>query len=358
MLPEQRKGHRRGRHVLAGVVVAVAICTFVSGPPNQDRAAARAGAATAATDAPFGWQVTATGLDRVPESAVLAAAAIEVAVVDTGADVPASSEAGGRRPSAYNVQTHSGNVTDANGHGTFVASLAAGLAGDGTGTGNVRLLVVKAAGADGALTTTDEAKAIRYATDHGARIINVSFAGSTTSPAERQAIRYAASHGVLLVAAAGNAYDTGNPVEYPAALLQPVGSNGAAGAGLVVAASTSDGSRAQFSGTGSWISLAAPGEDVLGAVSEHSSPTAYPRTPVPGLSGLFGYASGTSFAAPQVARAAALVWGVNPRLRASDVARILKETASGGGTWTPELGFGVIDVAAAVARATALRPSP
>ena len=167
MLPEQRKGHRRGRHVLAGIV-AVAICAFVSGPPNQDRAAARAGAATAATDAPLGWQVTATGLDRVPESAVLAAAAIEVAVVDTGADVPASSEAGGRRPSAYNVQTHSGNVTDANGHGTFVASLAAGLAGGGTGTGDVRLLVVKAAGADGALTTTDEAKAIRYATDHGA----------------------------------------------------------------------------------------------------------------------------------------------------------------------------------------------
>jgi hypothetical protein len=42
----------------------------------------------------------------------------------------------------------------------------------------------------------------------------------------------------------------------------------------------------------------------------------------------------------------------NPLLGATDVARVLKESASGVGTWTPELGFGVIDVAAAVALAT------
>src|SRR5947208_14152340 len=42
----------------------------------------------------------------------------------------------------------------------------------------------------------------------------------------------------------------------------------------------------------------------------------------------------------------------NPLLGATDVARVLKESASGAGTWTPELGFGVIDVAAAVALAT------
>ena len=134
-----------------------------------------------------------------------------------------------------------------------------------------------------------------------------------------------------------------------------MGSNGAGGAGLVVAASTRNGARAAFSNTGSWVSLAAPGEGVLGAVSEQSSPTAYPRVALPGARGLFGYASGTSFAAPQVAGAAALVWGVNPALSARDVARILKETASGHGAWTPELGYGVIDVAAAVARAQSLR---
>jgi hypothetical protein len=67
------------------------------------------------------------------------------------------------------------------------------------------------------------------------------------------------------------------------------------------------------------------------------------------LRGLYGYASGTSFAAPEVAGAAALVLAANPLLGARDVARILKESATGNGRWTPELGYGVLDVANAVA---------
>ena len=48
---------------------------------------------------------------------------------------------------------------------------------------------------------------------------------------------------------------------------------------------------------------------------------------------------------------AALVWAANPKLRAEEVASILEQTASGRGRWSPELGYGVLDVAAAVARA-------
>jgi serine protease len=159
-----------------------------------------------------------------------------------------------------------------------------------------------------------------------------------------------------VIAPVGNDFAAGNPVEYPAALLQPVGSDGAGGSGLAVAASTSDGSRAPFSNTGSTVSLAAPGVSVLGALSSLSSPTLYPRAPIdPAGGGLYGFGSGTSFAAPQVAGAAALVWAADPALTAAQVSLILKETASGGGTWTPELGYGVIDVAAAVAKAEAMR---
>jgi len=198
----------------------------------------------------------------------------------------------------------------------------------------------------------DEAAGITYAVDHGARIVNLSVGGPTTSATERRAIQYATDHGALVIAAVGNEFQAGNPVEYPAALLQPVGSNGVGGAGLAVTASTADGRRASFANTGSWVSLAAPGEHVLGAVSSASTPLAYPRSPLVGSkSGLYGYGSGTSFAAPQVAGAAALVWGANPTLTAQQVALILKETATGGGRWTSELGFGVIDVAAAVTRA-------
>ena len=67
--------------------------------------------------------------------------------------------------------------------------------------------------------------------------------------------------------------------------------------------------------------------------------------------GRYGYGTGTLYAAPQVAGAAALVWGANPRLSAAEVASILKATASGGGRWNPQVGFGVLDVAAAVRRA-------
>ena len=215
-------------------------------------------------------------------------------------------------------------------------------------------MIVKSGTDHGSFTDMDEAAGIMYAVDHGARIINLSVGGPNTSTTERKGIQYAIDHGALVVAAVGNEFAAGNPVEYPAALLQPVGSNGAGGAGLAVTASSTDGKRAVFANTGSWVSLAAPGDHVFGAVSATSSPALYPRTSLPGAqAGIYGFGSGTSFAAPQVAGAAALVWAANPALTAQQVAQILKETASGDGRWTPDLGFGVVDVAAAVARAQA-----
>ena len=146
--------------------------------------------------------------------------------------------------------------------------------------------------------------------------------------------------------------EEGNPVEYPAALLQPVGSKGRGGWGLSIGATTKAGRRASFSNSGSWISLVAPGEDVFGAISSYSKTRDWPRYALPGSShGLFGFASGTSFAAPQVAGAAALVWAANPALGRDQVAWILKHTASGNGRWTRGLGYGVLDVGRAVATA-------
>jgi subtilisin family serine protease len=290
------------------------------------------GAAPAAAAQPASaWQTTATGLDELPAALLTAAALPEVAIIDTGADLTAAPLVS-RRITTYDVRTRSTTVADTLGHGTFVASLA--------GMTNAPLLIVKAAAPDGSITAAAEATAIRYAVDHGARVINLSFAGTGTSSLERSAVRYAVAHGVLLVAAAGNEFTQGNPVEYPAALLQPVGSKGRAGMGLVVGASTKDGARAAFSNSGSWISLAAPGESVLVSLTG-TAPT---------------LGSGTSYAAPQVAAAAALVWGLDPALSARQVAKLLEQTASGHGTWTPDLGYGVIDLPAAAAAAEALRP--
>jgi subtilisin family serine protease len=323
--------------------------------PETHRAAAEPAVAFARSDASGGgeWQFDATHEGDVPDTVLRAAAAIRIAVVDTGADLTVPDLAA-KSPAAYSVVTRTANVPDDFGHGTFVASLAAGSVTNGEGIagfgGDAQLLVVKADEGDGTFTDVDEAAGILYAVAHGARILNLSLGSPETSPVERRAIRYAIRNGVLVVAAAGNSYSRGNPVVYPAALLQPVGSDGAGGAGLAVAASTPTGARASFSSTGSWISLAAPGLGVLGDLSSLAPSWLFPRAVLPGVTdGLFGYASGTSFAAPQVAGAAALVWAANPSLTAQQVAQILKQTASGHGRWTPDLGFGVIDVGAAVA---------
>ena len=305
----------------------------------------------------YQWQYSATGLDRVPESVTRSALAVTIAVVDSGADLTAPDIAA-KRPSTYNAIDGSMNVRDTVGHGTFVASLAAGSSTNGEGiagvAGESQLFVVKASSA-GLFTDFELAAAITQSVDRGARIVNLSLGGTRYSAIEQRAIQYAAAKDVLLVAAAGNEYLEGNPVEYPAALLQPVGSNGSGGIGLSVAASTIQGLRAPFSNTGSYISLAAPGHEVFGALSRQASAKRWPRVALPGSSsGLYGYSSGTSFAAPQVAGAAALVWGANSLLSARQVADVLKETASGHGAWNAELGYGVIDVAAAVERAKTL----
>ena len=144
----------------------------------------------------------------------------------------------------------------------------------------------------------------------------------------------------------------GNPVEYPAALLQPVGSRGVGGSGLAVGASTIQGARASFSSTGTHVSLAAPGDGRLRRRLVHLPASRYPRVALPGS------AREASTATPAARRSRRRRSPVRQRscgrqtreLRRDEVAAILEHTASGHGSWNPELGYGVLDVAAAVAR--------
>ena len=299
----------------------------------------------------YEWQWYATGVDRVPAKILAAAARTTIAVVDTGADLSAPALAGKVRAS-YDVRSGRRTVNDTSGHGTFVASIAVGSTSAGGAVagfgGAARLLVVKV-GDGTSVSDVDVAAGIVRSVQSGARIVNVSLAGRTRSAVEASAVAYAARHGVLVVAAAGNDALAGNPAEYPAALLRPVDSDGAGGLGLAVAASGMDGRRAPFSERGSFLSLAAPGTTVFGALASTARASHFARAEPPGgAAGLYGFASGTSYAAPQVAGAAALVWAANPRLTAQQVAAVLEQTASGHGTWSSGLGYGVIDVSAAV----------
>jgi subtilisin family serine protease len=327
---------------------------FVESAPERGSTAEPALAPGAAGIA-YEWQYAATGADRVPEWVRQAASAVTIAVVDTGADLRAPDLAA-KAPVTYNVATRKARARDDVGHGTFVASLAAGSDTNGEGVagfgGDARLMVVKANRGPRRFDVVDEAAGIVWAVDHGARIVNLSLGGPVTARVEREAVDYAVTKGVLLVAAAGNEHRYGDPPEYPAALLQPPGSNGAPGRGLSVGASTRAGARASFSTAGA-VTLAAPGVHVLGALAR-GTPLGFQSAVLPGsLAGSYGYGSGTSYAAPQVAGAAALVWAANPTLTTADVADVVRRSASGGGTWNSDIGYGVLDVANAVASAGA-----
>jgi subtilisin family serine protease len=325
---------------------------WVARPVVRAEQGAQASATAHARGAEIEWELAATRSNLVPEAIKRAASAITIAVVDTGADVLAPDLAI-KSPVTYNVITGTASVRDTVGHGTFVASLAAGSVSNRQGVvgfgGDARLMVVQANRRSNVFTDVDEAAGIVWAVDHGARIVNLSIAGTQTSPAERAAVRYAVAHGVLLVASAGNTGEEGDQPSYPAALI---GAHG-----LVVAASTESGGHASFSTSAAYVSIAAPGVHVLGATTETSSTATYPRALLAGAPGTYAFGTGTSYSAPQVAGAAALVWAADPGLTSDEVVEVLEQTAAGGGRWSPQLGWGVLDVAAAVARAGGAPPA-
>src|SRR5581483_5150577 len=173
---------------VAGLAL-VAAWAAALGPSGTERFVA--GASDSSPVGAADWSVSSTADDRVPASVRASAARIRVAVVDTGADLSSPVFAAGRPQ-------------------TFDVSLVAEFGG------SAKLMIVKAADAQGSMSAINEAAGIRYAVLHGAKIVNLSIAGTTTSPVERSAVSFAVKHGALVVAAVGNEYRTGNPVEYPA----------------------------------------------------------------------------------------------------------------------------------------------
>lgn len=254
---------------------------------------------------------------------------VVVAVVDTGVDARSPQLAGHVLSGTDVVKSGGPGNTDCYGHGTFVAGIIAAAPSNGTAfTGvapGVMILPVRVATSSEDVTAASIADGIRAAVDQGARVINVS--ASTTSPNATlaAAVNYAESRDVVVVASAANSAKNGDPVTYPASYPSVI----------AVGAVDSSGQRADFSQTGPYLGLVAPGVNV--------------ESIGPGGPGQW-QGSGTSYAAPFVSGVAALVRAYRPALTAAQVRHRLEATADhpAANLPDPEFGFGTVNPVAAV----------
>jgi subtilisin family serine protease len=241
-----------------------------------------------------------------------------VAVVDTGIaaghqDLAGSVIAGTDLASdAASVDPGRNGMVDPGAHGTHVAGIIAAHANNNIGISGAApgawLMPVRVLDAHGTGTASTLAEGIIWAADHGARVINVSVGGGPSS-GEQLAIQYAMSKKAVVVAAAGNAKEHGNPPTYPAAYPEAI----------AVASVNSSLQHSPFSNTGAYVDIAAPGEMILSTYGGSKAND-------------YAWMSGTSMATPYVSAAAALVIGAKPSLSAVEVSHALRATATALGS--------------------------
>lgn len=248
-----------------------------------------------------------------------------IAVLDTGVD-PDHQDLSGKLLPGYNAFDGTSNSYDEHGHGTHVAGIAAAITNNVTGIAGVSwhnfILPVKVLDEDGQGTSFEVARGIRWATDNGAKVINMSLGDYYNSFILHDAIRYAHKNDVVLIAASGN--DNVTTPMYPADYPEV----------LTVAAVDHNRERAFFSNFGPHVDVTAPGEHI---------PSTFPDNN-------YVIMSGTSMAAPHVAGLAGLIRSLNPDLNKAEVHNLIRETSLDLGPTGHDqyYGFGEIDVARAL----------
>jgi subtilisin family serine protease len=236
---------------------------------------------------------------RLPQAHTLAQGAnVTVAVIDSGIDA--------KHPELANAVADSfdalGSKEGPHVHGTGIAGAIVAHARLMGSAPQARILGIRAFAAvpNGAQSTSFVIlKALNYAAEHGAQIINMSFAGPKDPLIER-GIAATAARGILMVAASGNAGAKSPPL-YPAANAN------------VIAVSATDAQDKLFtaSNRGGHIAISAPGVDIF----------------LPAPDEKYQITSGTSFSAAYISGLAALMLERNPALKPDEVRAILMKTA-------------------------------
>ena len=290
------------------------------------------------------WHLKAAGAPAAWDTT--RGAGVTVAVIDTGI-APVDDLDPERIVAGHNFLTGGDDARDDHFHGTHVAGTVAQSTGNGVGVAGMAplalLMPLKVLGADGSGTSVGIADAIRWAADHGARVLNLSLGGGSRSANMANAVAYARRKGCVVVCAAGNSGSRG--VHYPAAYP----------GALAVSAVGPQGRLAPYSSFGPEVRIAAPGGDKsqgeeAGVLQETIDPAD------PSGKGVYRWLQGTSMATPHVAGAAALVASLGVT-DPSAIERLLASTATrpqvhGEEMMDERYGAGLLDAAGAVRTAT------
>lgn len=242
---------------------------------------------------------------------------VVVAVIDTGIDANHPDLARNlwrdpKNPSQYgwDFTQNSPNPKDDHGHGTHVSGIVGAITNPDTGVSGVAkkvsIMAVKyySDSAPGSVNLINTIKALNYAIDHGAKIINYSGGGPEFSEAEYHAMKRAEAKGILVVCAAGNEHQDTDKREnfyYPAAY----------GLSNIISVAATD-IRNKLISSSNWgknkVDVAAPGESIYSTL--------------PG--GKHGFMTGTSQATAFVTGLAALMLAKNPSLTPLEIKTAIK----------------------------------
>ncbi|GLW75125.1 hypothetical protein Kpho02_74220 [Kitasatospora phosalacinea] len=256
---------------------------------------------------------------------------VTVAVVDSGVDAGHPDLAGRLLTGTDEVgdPTDGGQLdASADSHGTAVAGIIAGTGAAENGQGmtglapGARILPVRVA-ADAAAEPAALARGIVWAADHGASVVNVSLGTQLPNPVLRKAVEYAQGKDIVIVAAAGNDGDGGNPEIYPASFPGVVSVSG----------SDEGGAFWRKSESGPHVAVAAPATGIYSTNNR----------------GQYLVADGTSYAAAYVSATVALVRAEHPNYTAGQaIRRLIDSTRDHRDRPDARTGYGLLDPLAAV----------